>query len=81
MDSDPSVTSFRWKFNNSGETVDISPSNYTIDTLKGASILTYTPEKEMDYGTLSCSAKNFVGLQIEPCRFQLIVAGTFLLLY
>lgn len=40
-----------------------------------ASTLTYTPVKEMDFGTIMCWADNVVGQQKEPCVFHLIAAG------
>lgn len=40
-----------------------------------ASTLTYTPVKEMDFGTIMCWADNVVGQQKEPCIFHLIAAG------
>ncbi|XP_063992013.1 hemicentin-1-like [Diachasmimorpha longicaudata] len=78
VEADPPVRNFRWKFNNSGETLEVSPRRFTIprpgDT-NGVSVLKYTPATELDYGTLSCWADNDVGEQPKPCLFQIVAAG------
>lgn len=43
----------------------------------GASSLNYTPTNDLDYGTVSCWAKNSVGMQVSPCIFQIVAAGKF----
>ena len=67
---------FRWSFNNTRESLDIQQSNVR-GTAEGGplSVLEYTPRTEMDYGTLLCRARNSVGLQAEPCTYQLVPAG------
>ncbi|XP_044593894.1 neural cell adhesion molecule 2-like isoform X1 [Cotesia glomerata] len=78
VEADPPVRNFRWKFNNSGATLEVSPKQFTIpmhgDT-DGVSILKYTPVTDVDYGTLSCWADNEVGTQARPCLFQIVTAG------
>lgn len=37
--------------------------------------LSYKPQSERDYGTLSCRGTNTVGRQLEPCVFQIVPAG------
>lgn len=69
----PQAHSFRWKFNNSGETIEIGRDKYSVD--RDESTLKYTPTKDLDYGTLSCWAENVVGTQARPCIFQLVAAG------
>nr|XP_049708065.1 nephrin isoform X1 [Helicoverpa armigera]XP_049708066.1 nephrin isoform X1 [Helicoverpa armigera] len=73
VDADPPAAVFKWKFNNSGETLDVAADRYTSNG--SASSLKYTPVADLDYGTLSCSASNEVGTQLAPCVFQMVAAG------
>ncbi|XP_053603831.1 nephrin isoform X2 [Plodia interpunctella] len=73
VDADPPAAVFKWKFNNSGETIDVAADRYTSNG--SASSLKYTPVADLDYGTLSCSASNEVGAQVAPCVFQMVAAG------
>ncbi|XP_045486297.1 nephrin [Pieris rapae] len=73
VDADPPAAVFKWKFNNSGETIDVAADRYTSNG--SASSLKYTPVADLDYGTLSCSASNEVGNQLTPCVFQMVAAG------
>ncbi|XP_047986871.1 nephrin [Leguminivora glycinivorella] len=73
VDADPPAAVFKWKFNNSGETIDVAADRYTSNG--SASSLKYTPVADLDYGTLSCSASNEVGSQLAPCVFQMVAAG------
>lgn len=41
----------------------------------GFSRLNYTPTTDLDYGTISCWAKNAIGAQRSPCTFQIVAAG------
>jgi len=41
----------------------------------GMSRLNYTPSTDLDYGTISCWAKNSIGTQKSPCVFQIVAAG------
>ncbi|XP_043273728.1 hemicentin-1-like isoform X2 [Venturia canescens] len=78
VEADPPVRNFRWKFNNSGETLEVSPRRFTIPSPgepDGVSVLKYTPATELDYGTLSCWANNEIGTQSRPCLFQIVAAG------
>ncbi|KOB67237.1 Uncharacterized protein OBRU01_19431, partial [Operophtera brumata] len=72
VDADPPAAVFKWKFNNSGETIDVAADRYTSNG--SASSLKYTPVADLDYGTLSCSASNEVGTQLAPCVFQMVAA-------
>ncbi len=40
-----------------------------------ASLLSYIPKSQMDYGTVLCWASNLVGRQLVPCVFHVIPAG------
>lgn len=73
IESDPPAKSFRWKFNNSGESMDVVNERNIFNG--SVSILKYIPVKELDYGLLSCWASNDVGHQIHPCTFQVVAAG------
>ncbi|KAG8222031.1 hypothetical protein J437_LFUL002793, partial [Ladona fulva] len=73
VEADPPATSFRWKFNNSGETMDVSPVQFSSNG--SASLLRYKLNSDHDYGTLSCWAENSVGHQGAPCVYQVVAAG------
>ncbi|XP_050440187.1 kin of IRRE-like protein 3 isoform X2 [Adelges cooleyi] len=73
VDADPPAKGFRWKFNNSGETIEIGPERFIFNGT--SSVLRYTPVADLDYGTLSCWAENGVGHQAVPCLFQMVAAG------
>ncbi|XP_041969072.1 nephrin-like [Aricia agestis] len=69
----PDVTFF-WQFNNSGESLDVSPTKF--GTANGStSELIYRPQSERDYGALSCRGSNAVGRQLDPCVFQIVPAA------
>lgn len=82
VQSKPPPTTFHWTFNNSGELMSvpatrfaqIKPFNMITNNWHG-SRLNYTPQSDMDYGTIACWAKNRIGEQRTPCLFQIIVAG------
>lgn len=77
IESDPPAKSYRWKFNNSGETLDVAAERFAKTSNGTTSILRYTPVSELDYGSLSCWASNTVGHQINPCVFQVVAAGKY----
>lgn len=72
LDAFPSNVSFRWRFNNSGEMVDISPEHIRTKDLESS--LSYVARTELDYGTLLCWGTNSLGDQTEPCLFRVIPA-------
>lgn len=74
MDSFPPPETFKWSFNNTAETFEMPQSEYKVHS-SAASTLSYTPVKELDFGTILCWAENIVGQQKEPCVFHLIAAG------
>ncbi|XP_030763471.1 nephrin-like [Sitophilus oryzae] len=75
IESDPPAKSYKWKFNNSGETLELEQERFSRTSNGSVSILKYTPITELDYGSLSCWATNIVGSQINPCVFQVVAAG------
>ncbi|XP_060522405.1 synaptogenesis protein syg-2-like isoform X2 [Cylas formicarius] len=74
VSADPSDVTFIWQFNNSGESLDVSPSRF--NTYSGnISELTFSASSQIDYGTLTCWGSNSVGRQVEPCIFQVVPAS------
>ncbi|XP_053984248.1 hemicentin-2-like [Hylaeus volcanicus] len=82
VQSKPPPTTFHWTFNNSGDLMNVPANRFT--QVKSLSLTTshwhgprlnYTPENDMDYGTVACWAENRIGVQKTPCLFQIIVAG------
>lgn len=56
-------------------------SMFCIGTANGStSELSYKPQSERDYGTLSCRGTNGVGRQLDPCVFQIVPAGKLILI-
>ncbi|KAK3926843.1 Neural cell adhesion molecule 2 [Frankliniella fusca] len=75
VESDPPARSYRWKFNNSGETLDVPADRFQSTSNGTSSTLRYTAHSDHDYGTLTCAAENSVGVQQEPCVFTVISAS------
>ncbi|KAK7080333.1 hypothetical protein SK128_019382 [Halocaridina rubra] len=73
LDAHPKPLAFTWTFNNSGESVEIPKSH--IRVLGTYSTVSYTPNTELDYGTLLCWGTNAVGKQKQPCIFHVFPAG------
>lgn len=71
--ADPPPRSFKWKFNSSGETYELSKERHYKNGSR--SVLHYTPIMDQDFGTLTCIGLNDVGEQVTPCVFQVILAG------
>ncbi|ERL85567.1 hypothetical protein D910_02986, partial [Dendroctonus ponderosae] len=76
VDANPPVAAFHWTFNNSGDQTDVSSEKYTNEVT--SSRLNYTPNNDLDYGTLLCYGENEIGKQKEPCVFQVVIAGKLL---
>lgn len=75
VESDPPVKTYRWKFNNSGESSDVSSDKFANTSNGTVSILRYKIVSDLDYGSLSCWAVNDIGHQINPCVFHVVAAG------
>ncbi|GIY75656.1 uncharacterized protein CDAR_560541 [Caerostris darwini] len=71
LDADPDNITFRWRFNSSGKSLDIT----NFQTTGTKSIANYRPHSDDDYGSIICWASNDVGRQREPCVFTVIPAG------
>lgn len=80
VDANPNPDQFRWQFqptpkNSEGigrknvGLVDINRKDFTVE--HDHSVLSYIPDNS-DYGTAFCWAENSVGVQREPCRFNLV---------
>ncbi|CRK87505.1 CLUMA_CG001306, isoform A [Clunio marinus] len=64
---------FYWKFENSEESIETDQQKFSNNGTR--SILNFSTATDHDYGSLSCWAKNEIGIQSQPCIFQLILAG------
>ncbi|CAG9766131.1 unnamed protein product [Ceutorhynchus assimilis] len=73
VDANPPEVHFKWTFNNSADSVEVSQSH--IAKSGTSSVVSYTPITELDYGTLLCYASNRIGNQRVPCVFHIIAAG------
>ncbi|KAA0201976.1 hypothetical protein HAZT_HAZT011814 [Hyalella azteca] len=72
LDASPPVVAFSWRFNSSGDVVDLKDEYVASDGL--SSLLQYTVKSELDYGTLLCWGSNVLGMQQEPCVFRVVPA-------
>ncbi|RWS02716.1 hemicentin-2-like protein, partial [Dinothrombium tinctorium] len=70
VDARPEDVVFFWQLNNT----QIDPRFYLTNEHK-RSVLHFKPSKAVDYGKLNCWAKNSVGVQEEPCTFNVIPAS------
>ncbi|XP_060536558.1 neural cell adhesion molecule 1 isoform X2 [Cylas formicarius] len=73
VDANPPVVTFHWTFNNSGDQLEVPSGRFTSEVT--SSRLNYTPNTDLDYGTLLCYGENEIGKQKEPCVFQVVIAG------
>jgi hypothetical protein len=73
VEASPPAESFHWTFNSSGEQTELTAQLQTTES--GWSRLNYTPTSDLDYGTISCWARNVIGQQKSPCVFQIVAAG------
>ncbi|KAL9897612.1 sidestep IV transmembrane protein isoform 2-T23 [Glossina fuscipes fuscipes] len=73
VDASPPADTFHWTFNSSGEQTELPARLHSSET--GLSRLNYTPTTDLDYGTISCWARNSIGMQKSPCIFQIVAAG------
>lgn len=72
---------FEWKLNDTSRSKMAIMSNIDKQQSKQhqlKSIAKLVPDSEADFGPLYCWASNAIGQQREPCVFQLIKAGKFL---
>ena len=76
VDAYPEADIFTWSFNTSSGGMDLPRDAYTNQG--SASLLSYVPKSQMDYGTVLCRAGNLVGRQVVPCVYHVIPAGTYI---
>ncbi|PNF40668.1 hypothetical protein B7P43_G05163 [Cryptotermes secundus] len=65
---------FSWTYNKSRDVLPVPGSRVIHSGL--ISVLRYTPESEVDFGTLACWASNSIGRQTVPCLFHIVPAKT-----
>lgn len=73
LDAVPPVVHFFWRFNSSGDVVDIAESHVATQGLQSS--LSYVARTELDYGTLLCWGSNAHGRQKKPCVYKVVPAG------
>ena len=73
MSAHPSAVSFRWFFNNSEHQEWKDHADFSQSGLK--SQIEFLPKTSKDYGNLYCIAENAIGVQSEPCSFQIVPTG------
>ncbi|XP_045127672.1 synaptogenesis protein syg-2-like isoform X2 [Portunus trituberculatus] len=73
LDAVPPVVHFYWRFNSSGDVVDIAESHVATQGLQSS--LSYVARTELDYGTLLCWGENHLGKQRDPCVYKVVPAG------
>jgi hypothetical protein len=66
---------FSWTYNKSRDVLPVPGSRVIHSGL--ISVLRYTPESEVDYGTLACWASNSIGRQSVPCLFHIVTASKY----
>jgi neural cell adhesion molecule len=72
VESNPAAHDFRWKFNTTTYADFIELHTSSEET---RNVLDFKPQSESDYGTILCWGINSIGIQSEPCAFQVIPAG------
>ncbi|XP_076305132.1 neural cell adhesion molecule 2-like isoform X1 [Tachypleus tridentatus] len=65
VNAQPSEVQFRWSISNSFGLLSLN----TFSQNQTSSMAIFSPQSEMDYGTLLCWAKNRIGEQKKPCQF------------
>ncbi|KAK3849722.1 hypothetical protein Pcinc_043535 [Petrolisthes cinctipes] len=73
LDAVPPVVHFYWRFNSSGDVVDIAESHVATQGLQSS--LSYVARTELDYGTLLCWGRNELGSQQKACVYKVVPAG------
>jgi hypothetical protein len=68
---------FSWTYNKSRDVLPVPGSRVIQSGL--ISVIRYTPESEVDYGTLACWASNSIGRQKVPCLFHIVAASKYCL--
>ena len=72
VDAVPPIVTFNWRFNSSGDVVEIADTHIASQGLRSS--LSYVARTELDYGTLHCWGTNPLGRQRVPCKFRVVPA-------
>ncbi|CAL4122697.1 unnamed protein product, partial [Meganyctiphanes norvegica] len=64
VDAEPGNVTFTWRFNSSGSLLELDGRASHLGRM---SVLPYTPASPGDYGLLICTARNNIGVQLQPC--------------
>lgn len=74
--ADPTNVTISWQFTSSEKSHPLTTGNFRFlnDTV---SELVYKVNSDRDYGTVTCSADNVIGRQVDACIFQIVPAGEF----
>ncbi|GBP05211.1 hypothetical protein EVAR_70230_1 [Eumeta japonica] len=73
VEANPTQLNYTWRVDTGNGAHEI-PQEHTQNE-GGRSVLRYLPRTEADFGILYCWGQNNVGIQTEPCQYQLIPAG------
>lgn len=73
VDANPSDVQFSWTLLTTAGQTELPPGSWTVDRTR--SVATYSPAAAAQYGTLSCRARNALGLQDKPCLTHVLPAG------
>ncbi|XP_071513724.1 protein turtle-like isoform X2 [Panulirus ornatus] len=73
VEAHPDATRFRWAFNTSSEFMEIPQER--IQSSRGRSLVSYTPETLHDFGSLLCWGVNDLDEQRQPCVFHIVPAS------
>ncbi|XP_076328672.1 cell surface glycoprotein MUC18-like isoform X2 [Tachypleus tridentatus] len=71
VDAQPETVNFSWNFNSSAK----SPEIFSVNSEGVISTASYIPRQKEDFGVLTCTGQNAVGIQDEPCQYNLIQVG------
>ncbi|XP_065218970.1 cell adhesion molecule 3-like [Planococcus citri] len=74
VDANPPPTEFIWSLNTSSSNDMKSDQEPNLITTQPNPFFNYTPKSDSEFGTLSCKARNTVGVQITACSFQIVAA-------
>jgi neural cell adhesion molecule len=73
VESNPNAHDFKWRFNTS--LLELQPTELHGTNDEAKNVLNFKPQSENDYGTVLCWGINSIGMQTEPCAFQVVPAG------
>lgn len=71
VEAEPPNVHFKWSLNSSNENVEFPNFSVNLTT----SLAKYRPKNRFAYGALACWAINEIGIQRDPCIFNIIPTG------